>query len=43
MTAILILDDSLTVRMDLVEAVEAAGLRAVPCATIGNPNVRKNA
>lgn len=30
---VLIVDDSLTVRMDLAEAFELAGLRAVPCAT----------
>jgi two-component system, NtrC family, sensor kinase len=32
---ILIVDDSLTVRMDLVEAFEAAGFQTVPCATVG--------
>ncbi len=31
---VVIVDDSLTVRMDLVEAFEAAGFRTVPCATI---------
>jgi two-component system NtrC family sensor kinase len=31
--AVLIVDDSLTVRMDLAEAFEAAGFRAVPVAT----------
>ena len=30
---VLIVDDSLTVRMDLAEAFEAAGFRATPCAT----------
>jgi two-component system NtrC family sensor kinase len=30
---VLILDDSLTVRMDLVEAFDAAGFRTLPCAT----------
>ena len=30
---VLILDDSLTVRMDLVEAFGAAGWRTEPCAT----------
>ncbi len=30
---VLIVDDSLTVRMDLAEAFEAAGFRALPCAT----------
>jgi two-component system NtrC family sensor kinase len=34
MAAILIVDDSLTVRMDLADALEAAGFRAIPCATI---------
>jgi len=32
---ILVVDDSLTVRMDLVEAFDAAGVRTVPCATLG--------
>jgi two-component system, NtrC family, sensor kinase len=31
--AVLIVDDSLTVRMDIVEALEAEGIRSVPCAT----------
>src|ERR1700687_3745722 len=31
--SILIVDDSLTVRMDLVEMLEAAGLATVACAT----------
>jgi DNA-binding response OmpR family regulator/anti-sigma regulatory factor (Ser/Thr protein kinase) len=31
---ILVLDDSLTVRMDVCEALEAAGLRPTPCATL---------
>lgn len=31
---ILIVDDSLTVRMDLAEAFEAAGMRALPCGTV---------
>jgi len=30
---VLVVDDSLTVRMDLVEAFEAAGFRATPCST----------
>jgi DNA-binding response OmpR family regulator len=30
---VLIVDDSLTVRMDLAEAFEAAGFRALPCST----------
>lgn len=34
MPAVLIVDDSLTVRMDLGDALEAAGFRAIPCATI---------
>jgi two-component system, NtrC family, sensor kinase len=34
MTAVLIVDDSLTVRMDLVEALDAAGLRSVACASL---------
>jgi DNA-binding response OmpR family regulator len=32
---VLIIDDSLTVRMDLLAAFEAAGFRCVPCATAG--------
>jgi len=32
--AVLIVDDSLTVRMDLAEAIGAEGFRAVPCATV---------
>ncbi len=39
MAAILIVDDSLTVRMDLGDALEAAGFRAIPCATIGEARV----
>jgi DNA-binding response OmpR family regulator/anti-sigma regulatory factor (Ser/Thr protein kinase) len=35
MTSVLIVDDSLTVRMDLAEAFEAAGLEAHCCATLG--------
>ncbi|MEA2749209.1 MAG: hypothetical protein QOI41_3352, partial [Myxococcales bacterium] len=31
--SVLIVDDSLTVRMDLADAFEAAGFRALPCAT----------
>lgn len=34
MSAILVVDDSLTVRMDLVDALDAAGLRSVGCATL---------
>ena len=34
MPAILIVDDSVTVRTDLGEALEAAGFRAIPCGTI---------
>jgi two-component system, NtrC family, sensor kinase len=33
MTAILIVDDSLTVRMDLTDALEDVGFRVIPCAT----------
>jgi DNA-binding response OmpR family regulator len=32
---VLIVDDSLTVRMDLAESFEAAGFRTLPCASIG--------
>ncbi len=32
-STVLIVDDSLTVRMDLAEAFEAAGFRALPCST----------
>jgi two-component system NtrC family sensor kinase len=32
--AVLIVDDSLTVRMDLAEAMEEAGFRALPCASL---------
>jgi two-component system NtrC family sensor kinase len=39
MPAILIVDDSLTVRMDLGDALEAAGFRAMPCATIAEARV----
>jgi two-component system NtrC family sensor kinase len=31
---VLIVDDSLTVRMDLTDALEAAGFRTLPCATL---------
>ncbi|MGH2898996.1 MAG: response regulator, partial [Solirubrobacteraceae bacterium] len=34
MSAILIVDDSLTVRMDLVEALDTAGFRSVPAANL---------
>ncbi|GAA1039303.1 hypothetical protein GCM10009557_57590 [Virgisporangium ochraceum] len=34
-TRVLIVDDSLTVRMDLAEAFETGGLDPVPCATVG--------
>jgi two-component system NtrC family sensor kinase len=34
MSAVLVVDDSLTVRMDLIEALDAAGLRSVGCATL---------
>jgi DNA-binding response OmpR family regulator len=33
---ILIVDDSLTVRMDLAEAFETGGMRPLPCASIGH-------
>jgi DNA-binding response OmpR family regulator len=32
--AVIIVDDSLTVRMDLAEAFSAAGFRPIPCATV---------
>ena len=34
MSAILVVDDSLTVRMDLIEALDAAGFRSVGCETL---------
>jgi len=34
MNTVLVVDDSLTVRMDLAEALSAAGLRAVPCDSV---------
>jgi len=34
--SVLVVDDSLTVRMDLTEALLAAGLTAVPCATLAD-------
>ena len=34
MSAILVVDDSLTVRMDLVEALDTAGFRSVACANL---------
>jgi two-component system NtrC family sensor kinase len=36
---VLIVDDSLTVRMDLAEALEDAGFRALPCATVAEARV----
>lgn len=33
-TAVLIVDDSLTVRMDLAQAFDSAGMRAIPCGTV---------
>jgi two-component system NtrC family sensor kinase len=36
MSAILVVDDSLTVRMDLVEALDTAGFRSVACANLGD-------
>ncbi|MGD9765432.1 MAG: response regulator [Candidatus Binatia bacterium] len=40
MNTVLIVDDSLTVRMDLVEAFEAAGLQALPCASTAEARER---
>ncbi|HEV8547508.1 MAG TPA: response regulator [Polyangiaceae bacterium] len=37
---ILVVDDSLTVRMDLTEALRTAGLLATPCATLGEARAR---
>ena len=37
--AVLIVDDSLVVRTDLGEALEAAGFRALPCATIAEARI----
>jgi len=34
--AVLIVDDSITVRMDLADALSAAGFRALPCATMAD-------
>src|SRR5688572_4972535 len=39
MPAVLIVDDSLTVRMDLGDALEVAGFRAIPCATIAEARI----
>ncbi len=39
MSTVLIVDDSLTVRMDLAEALDAAGFRALPCASIAEARV----
>ncbi|MBA3458218.1 MAG: response regulator [Deltaproteobacteria bacterium] len=39
MPAVLIVDDSLTVRVDLGDALEVAGFRALPCATIGEARI----
>jgi len=36
MIEVLVVDDSLTVRMDLAEALEAAGFVALPCATLAD-------
>jgi PAS domain S-box-containing protein len=38
--AVLVVDDSLTVRMDLGEALEASGLEAVLCATLADARTR---
>jgi DNA-binding response OmpR family regulator len=35
---VLIVDDSLTVRMDLADALTSAGFRSVPCATVAEAN-----
>ena len=45
MAAVLIVDDSLTVRTDLGDALEAAGFRAMPCASIAEARtaLRSNA
>ncbi len=40
---VLIVDDSLTVRMDLSEAFEAAGFRTVVCATAGEARAGRSA
>ncbi len=39
MTTILVVDDSLTVRMDLAESLEAAGFAAIPVGTLGEARV----
>ena len=39
MATILIVDDSLTVRMDLAEALETAGFQTVPCRTLAEARV----
>lgn len=36
MTAVLILDDSLTVRMDLADAIEAVGFSVIPCGSVAD-------
>jgi two-component system, NtrC family, sensor kinase len=38
--AVLVVDDSLTVRMDLVDSLGAAGLDAIPCATLAEARQR---
>jgi DNA-binding response OmpR family regulator len=38
-TTVVILDDSLTVRMDLAEAFDAAGFQTVPCSTVAEARV----
>jgi DNA-binding response OmpR family regulator len=39
MSTILIVDDSLTVRMDLADALERAGFHTIQCATIGDARI----
>ena len=37
---VLIVDDSLTVRMDLTEAFEGAGFHTIPCAALAEAHAR---
>src|ERR1700733_15236787 len=39
MSTILVVDDSLTVRQDLAEALDGAGFHTVPCATIAEARI----